>query len=239
MTLRQGDLRDLVYNVLEIDSFKSKMGSDENIITIAVSVKTKEAADDLVGFFEKGYGFILDADATSGEQADGTYKVFVELERNNDASSQIVELADGIRNLSNVDEIKFRYYKSFRSQPLTKEAVDEMVPNDPSVYDIMISESRVENYKHFFNRSYLDSIEMIEDTLRIKKVYADPLEFKFVDFGDREHIQESIKEKINVNDFAEIIYLSKYIGDYNITKYGNKLVLENQGKSLVIERIQG
>jgi hypothetical protein len=239
MTLRQGDLRDLVYNVLEIDSFKSKMGSDENIITIAVSVKTKEAADDLVGFFEKGYGFILDADATSGEQADGTYKVFVELERNNDASSQIVELADGIRNLSNVDEIKFRYYKSFKSQPLTKEAVDEMVPNDPSVYDIMISESRIENYKHFFNKSYLDSIEMIEDTLRIKKIYSDPLEFKFVDFGDQEHIQESIKEKINVNDFAEIIYLSKYIGDYNITKYGNKLVLENQGKSLVIERIQG
>jgi hypothetical protein len=237
MTLRQGDLRNLVYNVLEIDSFKSKMGSDENIVTIAVSVKTKEAADDLVSFFEKGYGFILDADATSGEQADGTYKVFVELERNSDASHQIVELADGIRNLSNLDEVKFRYYKSFKSQPLTQESLDEMLPNDPSLYDIMISESRIENYKNFFSRSFLDSIDMIEDTLRIKKIYADPLEFKFVDFGDREYIQESIKEKINVNDFAEIIFLSKYIGDYNITKYGNKLVLENQGKSLVVERV--
>jgi hypothetical protein len=239
MTLRQGDLRDLVYNVMEIDSFKSKMGSDENIVTVAISVKTKEAADDLVSFFEKGYGFILDADATSGEQADGTYKVFVELERNSDTSHQIVELADGMRNLSNLEEIRFRYYKSFKSQPLTQDSLDEMLPNDPSLYDIMISESRLENYKNFFNRSYLDSIEMIEDTLRVKKVYADPLEFKFVDFGDRETIRESIQEKINVNDFAEIIFLSKYIGDYNITKYGSKLVLENQGKSLVVERIQG
>jgi hypothetical protein len=239
MTLRQGDLRNLVYNVMEIDSFKSKMGSDENIVTVAISVKTKEAADDLVGFFEKGYGFILDADATSGEQADGTYKVFVEMERNDEASAQIAELADGMKNLSAMEEVRFRYYKSFRSQPLTKESLDEVLPNDPSVYDIMISESRIDNYKDFFNRSYLDSIDMIEDTLRIKKIYADPLEFKFVDFGDHKRIQESIEETINVNDFAEIIYLSKYIGDYNITKYGNKLVLENKGKSLVVERIQG
>lgn len=239
MTLRQGDLRDLVYNVMEIDSFKSKMGSDEDIVTVAISVKTKEAADDLVGFFEKGYGFILDADATSGEQADGTYKVFVELERSSEASQQIVELANGLTNLSNLDEVRFRYYKSFKSQPLTQDSLDEMLPNDPSLYDIMISESRLENYKNFFSRSYLDSIDMIENTLRIKKIYADPLEFKFVDFGDQHTIQESIQEKINVNDFAEIIFLSKYIGDYNITKYGNKLVLENQGKSLVVERIQG
>lgn len=239
MTLRQGDLKNLVYNVMEIDSFKSKMGSDENIVTVAISVKIKEAADDLVGFFEKGYGFILDADTTSGEQADGTYKVFVELERNSDSSQQIVELADGLKNLSALEEVRFRYYKSFKSQLLTQESLDEMLPNDPSLYDIMINESRIENYKHFFSRSYVDNIEMIEDTLRIKKIYADALEFRFIDFGDRDKIQESITETINVNDFAEIIFLSKYIGDYNITKYGNKLVLENQNKSLVVERIRG
>lgn len=237
MTLRRGDLKNLIYNVIEIDSFKSKMGSDENIVTISISVKTKEAADDLVGFFEKGYNFILDADATPGEQADGTYKVFVEMERNSSASRQIVELIEGVKNLTDLDEIRFRYYKSFKSQPLTQESLDEMLPNDPSLYDIMINESRLENYKHFFSKSYIDSIDMIEDTLRIKKIYADPLEFEFLDFGNSEVIQESIQEKINVNDFAEIIYLSKYIGDYNIIKYGNKLVLENQGKSLLVKRI--
>jgi hypothetical protein len=237
MTLKHGDLRDLVYNVIEIDSFKSKMGADEDIVTISVSVKTVEAAEDLVNFFEKGYKFILDADATPGEQSDGTYKVFVEIERTKDASGQIVELVDGLQKLSLLDEVRFRYYKSFKSYPVTQELIDEVLPNDPSVYDIMISESRLENYKHFFNKSYLDSIDMIEDTLRIKKIYADPLTFKFLNFGDHQKIQESLKETINVNDYAEIIYLSKYIGDYNITKYGNKLVLENQGKSLIVERI--
>ena len=48
-----------------------------------------------------------------------------------------------------------------------------------------------------------------------------------------------IKDALNLaDDFAEIIFLSKYVGDYNITKYGSKLTLENAGKTLVVERIQ-
>ena len=32
MGLQTGDLRDLVYDIFEIDSFKSKMGDDKNIV---------------------------------------------------------------------------------------------------------------------------------------------------------------------------------------------------------------
>ena len=99
MTLKQGDLHDLVYHIMEIDSYKSKMGSDKDIITMSFSVKNKEAADDLESFLEKGYNFVLDADATSGETSDGTYKVFVEIERHKDAPGQILEIANGIKNL--------------------------------------------------------------------------------------------------------------------------------------------
>jgi hypothetical protein len=34
-----------------------------------------------------------------------------------------------------------------------------------------------------------------------------------------------------------VIYLTKYIGDYDITKYGDKLVIENNRKALVVKRI--
>ena len=81
MGLHTGDLNHLVYDVFEIDSYKSKMGDDKNIVVMSLSAKTKESANDLMNFLEKGYSFILDADVTSGEQADGTYKVFVELEK--------------------------------------------------------------------------------------------------------------------------------------------------------------
>ena len=64
------------------------------------------------------------------------------------------------------------------------------------------------------------------------------MKFNFIDFGDKQTILDNLKESFNPCDFAEIIYLSKYIGDYNITKYGNKLTFENAGKTLVLERVQ-
>ena len=88
MGLIAGDLKHLVYDIFEIDSFKSKMGDDKNIVVLSLSARTKESANDLMNFLEKGYPFVLDADVTSGEQADGSYKVFVELERNKDVGTR-------------------------------------------------------------------------------------------------------------------------------------------------------
>ena len=237
MTLKQGDLRDLVYHIMEIDSYKSKMGSDKDIITMSFSVKTKEAADDLESFLEKGYNFVLDADATSGETSDGTYKVFVEIERHRDAPGQILEIANGIKNVCGMDDLKFRYYKNWRSVAVDEQNLSEMIPVDPDQYGLTVTESNLENYKNFFNRSYVESVEMIDDILTIKKPWADPVRFRFIDFGDAEETITNINENFNANDFAEIIFLTKYIGDYNITKYGDKLTLENKDKVVVLKRI--
>jgi len=237
MGLRNGDLKDLIYNVFEIDSFASKMGDDKNIITLSFSVKDKAPADDLVKFLEGGYSYVLDADATSGEQSDGTYKVFVELERNKESNEQIMEIIDGVGKLAQVEDFKFRYYKNWKSKPVTLEDLDSMVPLNPDDYGLKVNESNMDNYKNFFNRSYVDNIELLLDTLTIKKPFADPVQFEFLDFGDKEDVLNRIVESFNPWDFAEVIFLSKYIGDYNITKYGNKLTFENAGKTLVLKRI--
>jgi len=237
MSLRQGDLRDMMHDVFEIDSYASKMGADKDIITLSFSLKEKAPAEDLMEFFEKGYAFILDSDVTSGEQKDGTYKVFVEIERNHDAHDNIIELIDGCKNLTAKDKLKFRYYKNWRSNEASKENIEKLVPKKPSEYGIKVSESNLDNYKNFFNRSYVDDISLVENTLRIKKAYADPLLFEFIDFGSHRDIQNRLDEGLNVNDFAEIIFLCKYIGDYNINKYGDKIVLENQDSALVLRRL--
>ncbi len=236
MGLRNGDLRDIVDHIIEIDSYASKMGDDEEIVTISISCKTKQPADDLVNFIERGYEFVLDADATNGEQSDGSYKVFVELERNTNVPEQILEIMDGITKLSEVPEFKYRYYKNFRSKPLTLENLQDDVPTDPDEYGLKKPEATIESYKDFFNRSYLESIDMYDDIIKMKKAFADSIEFRFVDIGQKQEVMESL-DKINVNDFAEIIFLCKYVGDYNITKYGNKLTFENNDKLLVMERI--
>jgi acetolactate synthase regulatory subunit len=101
-----GDLRMLVDNIFEIDSYASKMGSDKDIVVVSFTVESQKPADDLVNFCERGYDFVLDADSTPGELNDGKYKVFVEIERNKRIPEQIIELLDGVGKLSEVDNFK-------------------------------------------------------------------------------------------------------------------------------------
>jgi hypothetical protein len=79
--LRSGDLRNYVSEVFTVDRFSSKMGEDQDIVVLGFHVQEKNPAVDLMEFIEKGYPFILDADMSAGEEMDGKYQVFVELER--------------------------------------------------------------------------------------------------------------------------------------------------------------
>jgi hypothetical protein len=232
MGLLKNDLGHLVDKIIEIDSYKSKMGEDSDIVTLAFSVHGNEPAKDLENFIEKGYPFVLDADVTSGEQSDGTYKVFVEIERTKDISNNILEIADGVKKLADLESMKFRYYKNFRSRDLDEENL-AIIPVDQSSYEIAINETQYENYKNFFTKSYAESIDMLGETLIIKNTYAQPMRFEVTDFGR----DPMIEETINMKDMGEVIFLSKVLGDYNITKFGNTIVLTNEGYRLHLKRI--
>jgi hypothetical protein len=236
MGLLAGDLNDLVLPVFEIDSFKSKMGDDKDIVVCSFSCMSEAPAKDLMNFFEKGYPYVLDADVTSGEQTDGTYKVFVEIERHKDVPKQVLEMLDGVGKLANIDKFKFRYYKSFKSQDAQMENISATVPLDKSAYEIKVNENNMDNYKNFFNKSYLDSIDLKENKIKFSKIWADTLTYNVVDFGKSSDIETTITEKYDVNSFAEIIFLTKYIGDYNISKYGDNLLIENNGYTVVLKK---
>ena len=233
MGLRNGDLQDLLQPVFEIDNFKSKMGDDEDIVVVSFSLSEQNAANDLVDFIEKSYDFVLDADSTVSELDNGVYKVFVEMERNRAVNENIMNMLYGVGKLSNIESFKFRYYKNFRSHDANLNNLQEMVPIDARTYSLTV----MENAEEFF-ASVPGKLTFIGENLIIKKTYADPLGFYIKDFGISEQVQQRIAEKINVNDYAEILFLTKYLGDYNVTKYGDKtLTLENNGHTLVVERL--
>jgi hypothetical protein len=94
----------------------------------------------------------------------------------------------------------------------------------------------MENYKNFFADSYVDEVFMEGNSVILTKKYADTLAFEFVDVGYKTQILESIEDSIQIEAFPEIIFLSKYVGDYNITKYGTKLVFENKGHCVILEK---
>ena len=59
---------------------------------------------------------------------------------------------------------------------------------------------------------------------------------QIIDFDTNDKIMENINETFDVNAFPEILFLTKYLGEYSISKYGDKLLLENNGSTLVVKR---
>jgi hypothetical protein len=235
--LRPADLRYLVDSIFEVDSYSSKMGNDKDVSVISFSVKSKEAAEDLESFIEKGYKFVLDADISPGEVKEGKYKVFVEMERDKDLSSHIVEILDGVKKLADNEDFRFRYYRSFKSNPADVEALLDAVPTTPDQYENKINEVQMENVDNFFNKSYLESIEINNDRLTLGKPFNGSLDLVISDFGRRQRIYESVQGafQMNPSDISEILYLTKFIGPYNINKVNNKFIIENNGYALVAE----
>jgi hypothetical protein len=235
--LRPADLRYLVDSVFEVDSYSSKMGDDRDVSVISFSVKSKEAAEDLESFIEKGYKFVLDADVSPGEVKEGKYKVFVEMERDKDLSSHIVEILDGVKKLADNEDFRFRYYRSFRSNPADVETLLDAVPTTPDQYENKINEVQMENVDNFFNKSYLESIELDNDHLTLEKPFNGSLDLVVSDFGRKQRIYESVQGafQMGASDISEILYLTKFIGPYNINKVDNKFIIENNGYALVAE----
>ena len=147
--LEQGDLKRLVHTEMHIDEYKSKMGDDADVCVISFKISGKEPSADLVNFIEKGYDFVLDADVSSGEKEGGDYLVFVELDRNNQAATNIMQLMDELMNLTTqtTDEWRVRYYKARKEQQLSLEALESLIPTTPEAYEKAHGQSGIDELK--------------------------------------------------------------------------------------------
>ena len=134
--LERGDLARLIHPELHIDEYKSKMGDDADVCVVSFKVAGKEPASDLVGFVEKGYDFVLDADVSSGEKEGGDYLVFLELQRSKELPGQIIKIMEDLMNLTEqkLEDWRVRYYKSQKDHDLTEENLREIVILSPEEY---------------------------------------------------------------------------------------------------------
>lgn len=134
--LESGDLMRLVHPELHVDEFKSKLGKDEDVAVVSFKIDSKEPALDLVSFCEKGYNFVIDADISSGEMNDGSYVVFVEIERTKNLPSQIMEIMNDVMNLTDqtIDDWRVRYHTSQEDHDLTEESLASLIPLTSDAY---------------------------------------------------------------------------------------------------------
>ena len=237
-SLRKDDLRNLVTKVFEIDSYKSKIGADYDVVVLSFTVDSEDPAKDLENFVEMGYDFVLDADVSPGETDDGTYKVFVELERGRHTAEQIHELLSGIERLTGIPDMRFRYFKSFESQDATLENLTATVPMGKEAYDLATEKNSLNNSSNFFSHSNADKIDVANESITFNKLWAEPISFNIVKSGTRQDVYESISGPIRLEskDISEIMFFTKYIGNYNITKIQDTFIFENGGWAVALEK---
>jgi len=94
------DLENQVIPEISIDEYSAKTGTDDEIVTVAFTIKGEQASKDLVEWFERGYTWIIDAAVSDGELTPGKYLVFVEINRRTTVPAKIVELVTDLETLT-------------------------------------------------------------------------------------------------------------------------------------------
>ena len=234
--LRKHDLEDMFYPIMEIDIHKSKMGEDPDVCVVTFQAKDRHPAKDFMEFVEKGYPFVLDADVSAGENKDGEYSIFVEVERNTKLAENIMEMLFGVSKLTNILDWKFKYYKNKDSMNATTENLKK-IPTDKKMYEQVMNKFRTDEVKSFFNKTLMDDLVLENNKIKILKPFDVSVEFEIVSEGD-DKLSEGLEDiQVDDNATAEIFWLTKVMGDYNITKFGDKFLFTNESKSMVLKRI--
>jgi len=147
--LELGDLKRLVHPELHVDEFKSKLGDDSDVIVLSFKLSAKESAADLVSFVEKGYDWVLDADLSSGEMDDGSYIVFVEMDRDKSAPENIMSLMNDLMNVTDqeIDDWRVRYYKAHKETALSLESLQDLIPLTPETYEREYGQEAIDKLK--------------------------------------------------------------------------------------------
>lgn len=237
--LRAMDLKEMVYDTFEVDSFRSKMGEDQDVCVVSFKVKDRSPAKDLMEFIEKGYSFVLDADVSSGEDNNGEYSVFVEISRTPKLSEQIQELTYGVKRLTGIDDFKFKYYKESSIYEVNSNNLKTHVPSTVGQYKEFVNKNKTENIKNFFSKTLMDDLTLQGNIITIHKPFDKKIQMEIVKDGNKESILEGIDQGFSVDETAtsEIFWLTKVLGDYSINKVGENFVFNNGNRAMLLKRI--
>jgi hypothetical protein len=224
MSLRFGDLKDLVLPLIGVDKFQPKTGTEAEVIVISFHIKEETAAKDLEKFLEMSAVDTLDTEAAPNPDEDGHYVVFVEFKRDENFWANLQLLLRDIENVS--EEISWSV-DPFKSDNLYK-------LNDPELLQIIITdkaeyEFRIQPEEEIEDPEYTDTLESINKAHNIQfKAYVG--EHKFM--TSRYKLNE---QAINSITSYEQRVLNSYIGDtYSIN---DVYIKENSDTLTVFRRV--
>lgn len=236
--LKSSDLKDMIDGIFTVDQYQSKMGDDKDVMVLRFRAADKEPAIDLMEFIEKGYPFVLDADRSSGEERDGSYSVFVELERNEKSPGAVKDLLSGMSQLCDIKTWRFRWYREHQATEFSVESFTELVPLTKEAYEMKSQSSDQTEIIEFFDQGAINDITLEEGIVTFKKPFAGALSAKLVAVGEYKVLKHVLKGAIQLDEMSrsQMSYLNKYLGNYDINKIENHFLIRNGDRAVILSK---
>lgn len=144
MTVKYGEMVNLINPIISIDQYKPKIGEAAETVVIAFEVNSEQPAKDLSNLLETDVVETLDVDISQGPDNDGKYQVFVEFNRDENLHKNIMEILKVVKNVSTIDEWQYDYYKGDGTLDLNEENLSQTVLDNQQDYVLKYSHNETE-----------------------------------------------------------------------------------------------
>lgn len=132
--LHYGELEDVLDNYCEIGMYDPKSGTDDEIIVINLFYSEEEAGRDLKQFIEYMPINIIDV-TVQNTMHEEFYKIFIELEKDNDLFKNVCQLLRDCAGLAEIEEWKVKVYRQ-DEKTITVESLEQIIGNtEPEISD--------------------------------------------------------------------------------------------------------
>lgn len=160
------DLTGMMKSTVHIDEFSSKMGDDDEIVVASFYVRDRQAAQDLVNWFEKGYDFVLDADMSPGEVKPNRYLVYVEIKRRSTTGARLNEIIEDFGTLTEYEGNQWTMTYKGTDHQWSVESYNNIVPTSPAQY----RQQKENSLNEIRSASGLPTVDVFERTKDIKSL---------------------------------------------------------------------
>jgi hypothetical protein len=105
-------------------------------------------------------------------------------------------------------------------------------------YNKKILDVKNKDIQEFFNQGATEVAVESDNTLTFKRPYAGDIKAKFISIGEYDAVKETIPGKLDLSESSQsqVLFLTKFLGNYDINKIGNKFLIRNGNQAIVIEK---
>jgi hypothetical protein len=258
MSLKEGDLKNVVLKKLSIDEFEPKTGDAKEVLVLGFQVTESNVGEDLYGFLNGAVVEVRDIEVSPNPNDNGYYMVFVEMDRKEGVVEDIKTLIRDTERLAGKLAWEARTYLNDDYLPLSEDEIYEYIITDPANY-VTREEfenqraARIEEQKRLEEQAAAEAaaqdrsnqiLEFLKDSNLLQAginegrlVLQDSrnvVALELVDFGPSSEVmlQHGIKESAIKFDFDKVLFgkLKGMLGEMAALPIDQYVVIYNPSK---------